>query len=185
MPKVQAINALEPQIEKLTDAELRAKTDEFRPRVQEHLSRFGGGNGSQPPAGEAGPEAEGEDDFDRIKRLEKERYDALQEVLDEILVEAFAVVREAGRRVLKMRHFDVQLIGGMVLHSGTISEMKTGEGKTLVATLPVYLNALSGRGVHVVTVNDYLAKRDSEWMGRLYRFLGLTVGVIVHDLDDQ
>ena len=106
-------------------------------------------------------------------------------MLDEILVEAFAVVREAGRRVLNMRHFDVQLIGGMVLHSGTISEMKTGEGKTLVATLPVYLNALSGRGVHVVTVNDYLAKRDSEWMGKLYRFLGLTVGVIVHDLDDE
>src|SRR5207247_1524 len=108
-----------------------------------------------------------------------------QEALNEILEEAFAVVREAGRRVLNMRHFDVQLIGGMVLHRGTISEMKTGEGKTLVATLPVYLNALSGRGVHVVTVNDYLAKRDSEWMGQLYRFLGLTVGVIVHDLDDQ
>ena len=106
-------------------------------------------------------------------------------MLDEILVEAFAVVREAGRRVLNMRHFDVQLIGGMVLHQGKIAEMKTGEGKTLVATLPVYLNALSGRGVHVVTVNDYLAKRDSEWMGQLYRFLGLTVGVIVHDLDDE
>ena len=100
-------------------------------------------------------------------------------------MEAFAVVREAGRRVLQMRHFDVQLIGGMVLHQGKIAEMKTGEGKTLVATLPVYLNALSGRGVHVVTVNDYLAKRDSEWMGKLYRFLGLTVGVIVHDLDDE
>ena len=106
-------------------------------------------------------------------------------MLDEILVEAFAVVREAGRRVLNMRHFDVQLIGGMVLHQGKIAEMKTGEGKTLVATLPVYLNALCGRGVHVVTVNDYLAKRDSEWMGKLYRFLGLTVGVIVHDLDDD
>src|ERR1022692_2274751 len=99
--------------------------------------------------------------------------------LDDLLVEAFAVVREAGRRVLNMRHFDVQLIGGMVQHKGMISEMKTGEGKTLVATLPVYLNALSGRGVHVVTVNDYLAKRDSEWMGKLYRSLGLTVGVIV------
>jgi len=185
MPNVQAINALEPEIQKLTDAELRAKTEEFRQRVQERLSRFGGGNGNQPPAGDASPEAEGEDDLDRIKRLEKEQYEALQEVLDEILVEAFAVVREAGRRVLNMRHFDVQLIGGMVLHQGTISEMKTGEGKTLVATLPVYLNALSGRGVHVVTVNDYLAKRDSEWMGRLYRFLGLTVGVIVHDLDDE
>ncbi len=105
--------------------------------------------------------------------------------LDDILVEAFAVGREAGRRVLNMRHFDVQLIGGIVLHRGSISEMKTGEGKTLVATLPVYLNALEGKGVHVVTVNDYLAKRDSEWMGRLYKFLGLTVGVIVHDLDDE
>ncbi len=100
-------------------------------------------------------------------------------------VEAFAVVREAGRRVLNMRHFDVQLIGGMVLHSGSIAEMKTGEGKTLVATLPAYLNALEGKGVHVVTVNDYLARRDSEWMGRLYRFLGMTVGVIQHELNDQ
>ena len=105
--------------------------------------------------------------------------------LDDLLVEAFAVCREAGRRVLNMRHFDVQLIGGMVLHKGKIAEMKTGEGKTLVATLPCYLNALGGKGVHVVTVNDYLARRDSEWMGRLYKFLGLTVGVIVHDLDDD
>ncbi|HLK63679.1 MAG TPA: preprotein translocase subunit SecA [Bryobacteraceae bacterium] len=105
--------------------------------------------------------------------------------LDDLLVEAFAVVREAGRRVLNMRHFDVQLIGGIVLHKGKIAEMKTGEGKTLVATLPCYLNALEGKGVHVVTVNDYLAKRDSEWMGRLYKFLGLQVGVIVHDLDDE
>ena len=105
--------------------------------------------------------------------------------LDDLLFEAFAVVREAGRRVLNMRHFDVQLIGGMVLHSGKISEMKTGEGKTLVATLPVYLNALAGKGVHVVTVNDYLAKRDAEWMGKIYRFLGMTVGVIVHELDDN
>src|SRR5579863_172579 len=105
--------------------------------------------------------------------------------IDDLLVEAFAVVREAGRRVLNMRHFDVQLIGGMVLHQGKIAEMKTGEGKTLVATLPCYLNALAGKGVHVVTVNDYLAKRDSEWMGRLYKFLGMSVGIIVHDLDDQ
>ena len=105
--------------------------------------------------------------------------------LDELLPEAFAVVREAGRRVLNMRHFDVQLIGGMVLHNGTIAEMKTGEGKTLVATLPAYLNALEGKGVHVVTVNDYLARRDSEWMGRLYRFLGMSVGVIQHDLKDD
>jgi preprotein translocase subunit SecA len=181
MPRVAAINALEPQMQKLTDDELRAKTDEFRQRIQERLSRFSGSNGNQP----AGAEADGEDDLDRTKRLEKEQYDALQEVLNELLPEAFAVAREAGRRVLNMRHFDVQLIGGMILHKGIIAEMKTGEGKTLVATLPVYLNALSGRGVHVVTVNDYLAKRDSEWMGKLYRFLGLTVGVIVHDLDDE
>jgi preprotein translocase subunit SecA len=181
MPDVQAINALEPQIQKLTDDELRAKTEEFRQRIQERLSRV-----SKTPEPEAvEPADDDKPDFDQQKQFEKQEYGAIQEVLDEILVEAFAVVREAGRRVLNMRHFDVQLIGGMVLHQGTISEMKTGEGKTLVATLPVYLNALSGRGVHVVTVNDYLAKRDSEWMGRLYRFLGLTVGVIVHDLDDE
>jgi len=107
------------------------------------------------------------------------------ESLDDLMIEAFAVCREAGRRVLNMRHFDVQLIGGAVLHRGRIAEMKTGEGKTLVATLPVYLNALEGKGVHVVTVNDYLAHRDSEWMGRIYKFLGLSVGVIVHDLDDM
>src|ERR1700744_4381939 len=105
--------------------------------------------------------------------------------LDDLLVPAFATVREAAKRTLGQRHFDVQLIGGMVLHEGRISEMKTGEGKTLVATLPVYLNALSGRGVHVVTVNDYLAQRDAEWMGQVYKFLGLTVGVIVHGLDDE
>src|ERR1700733_14319206 len=104
--------------------------------------------------------------------------------LDDLLVEAFATVREAAKRTLGQRHFDVQLMGGVVLHRGMIAEMKTGEGKTLVSTLPVYLNALTGSGVHVVTVNDYLAKRDAEWMGQIYRFLGLTVGVIVHDLDD-
>jgi preprotein translocase subunit SecA len=164
-PRVESINALEPEIEKLSDAELRAKTDEFRARIQERLAQVA----------EEGEPAQ----------IEKERDRVLAEVLDEILDEAFAVVREAGKRVLNMRHFDVQMIGGMVLHAGKISEMKTGEGKTLVATLPVYLNALSGRGVHVVTVNDYLAKRDSEWMGKLYTFLGLTVGVIVHELDDQ
>jgi preprotein translocase subunit SecA len=185
-PRVAAINALEPEMQKLSDAELRAKTDEFRKRIQERLSRVGGGDGNPPTGSDVATHAEDdENELDQIKRAEKEQYDALQEALDEILEEAFAVVREAGRRVLNMRHFDVQLIGGMVLHSGKISEMKTGEGKTLVATLPVYLNALSGRGVHVVTVNDYLAKRDSEWMGKLYRFLGLTVGVIVHDLDDD
>ncbi len=169
-PRVAAVNALEAGMRELSDEQLRAKTDEFRKRIQDRLASI--------------PE-EQEPDSDRIRQLEDERLKAINEVLDEILEEAFAVVREAGRRVLNMRHFDVQLIGGMVLHRGTISEMKTGEGKTLVATLPVYLNALSGRGVHVVTVNDYLAKRDSEWMGQLYRFLGLTVGVIVHDLDDR
>ena len=170
MPQVEAISALEPQMQQLSDEQLRAKTDEFRQRIQERL---------------AGLPDEPEADPDRRKQLEDERTKVINEALDELLVEAFAVVREAGRRVLNMRHFDVQLIGGMVLHQGKIAEMKTGEGKTLVATLPVYLNALSGRGVHVVTVNDYLAKRDSEWMGKLYRFLGLTVGVIVHDLDDE
>jgi preprotein translocase subunit SecA len=169
MPQVEAINALEPAMKKLSDAELRAKTDEFRKRIRERLAKV---------ADE--PEA----DPDRVKAIETERSLALKEVLDELLVEAFAVAREASWRVLNMRHFDVQLVGGMVLHQGKIAEMKTGEGKTLVATLPVYLNALSGRGVHVVTVNDYLAKRDSEWMGKLYVFLGLSVGVIVHDLDD-
>ncbi|MFZ0800262.1 MAG: preprotein translocase subunit SecA [Terriglobales bacterium] len=174
-PRVEAINALEPEIEKLSDDQLRAKTAEFRARIQERLS---------PIIDE--PEADTDlPDIDRLKEIEAERSAVLSAVLDELLDEAFAVVREAGRRVLNMRHFDVQLIGGMVLHEGKIAEMKTGEGKTLVATLPVYLNALSGRGVHVVTVNDYLAKRDSEWMGKLYSFLGLTVGVIVHDLDDE
>ncbi len=142
-PLVAEISALEPQIQVLTDEQLRGKTVEYRKRV-----------------------ADGES-------------------LDDLLVEAFAVVREAGRRVLNMRHFDVQLVGGMVLHGGKIAEMKTGEGKTLVATLPAYLNALEGKGVHVVTVNDYLARRDSEWMGRLYRFLGMSVGVIQHELTDQ
>jgi len=170
MPRVQAINALEHEIQKLSDEELRAKTEEFRKQVQERVAQIP----DEPDA-----------DHDRRKELDAERLKAVNEVLDHILEEAFAIVREAGRRVLNMRHFDVQLIGGMVLHQGKIAEMKTGEGKTLVATLPVYLNALSGRGVHVITVNDYLAKRDSEWMGKLYRFLGLSVGVIVHDLDDQ
>ncbi|CAB3779203.1 preprotein translocase subunit SecA [Paraburkholderia fynbosensis] len=140
---VAAINALEPQIEQLTDDQLRAKTGEFRQRV------------------------------------------ASGESLDKLLPEAFAVCREASKRVLKMRHFDVQLIGGMVLHYGKIGEMRTGEGKTLVATLPVYLNALSGRGVHVVTVNDYLAQRDAEWMARLYNFLGLSVGINLSQMDHE
>ena len=169
-PVVAKINVFEPAMQKLSDAELRAKTEEFRQRIRESVQRA------------APNEVEGQEEQSPIKG---KRDPVMEEALDEVLPEAFAVVREAGRRVLNMRHFDVQLIGGMVLHQGKISEMKTGEGKTLVATLPVYLNALAGRGVHVVTVNDYLAKRDSEWMGKLYTFLGLTVGVIVHDLDDN
>ncbi len=161
MPIVAQINALEPTIQALTDDQLRAKTAEFRQRIADTLK--------------------GIEDTSENK---DERYAAEKAALDDILPEAFAVVREAGKRAVGMRHFDVQLIGGIVLHSGKISEMKTGEGKTLVATLPCYLNALAGRGVHVVTVNDYLAKRDAEWMGKIYGFLGLTVGVIVHDLDD-
>src|SRR5213595_3805203 len=124
------------------------------------------------------------DEHLRAKTAEFRARLAAGETLDDLLPEAFAVVREAGRRVLNMRHFDVQLIGGAVLHKGKIAEMKTGEGKTLVATLPAYLNALGSQGVHVVTVNDYLARRDSEWMGRIYRFLGMSVGVIQHDLND-
>ena len=179
-PRVEAINALEPEIQKLSDEQLRGKTAEFRARIQERLSSIA----DEPEADTDRPDV-GFRNSDRQKEIEAERSEVLKVVLEELLEEAFAVVREAGRRVLNMRHFDVQLIGGMVLHEGKIAEMKTGEGKTLVATLPVYLNALSGRGVHVVTVNDYLAKRDSEWMGKLYSFLGLTVGVIVHDLDDE
>ncbi len=157
MPLVESIHALEPAIKQLSDEQLQAKTEEFRQRIRERL--------------------------DAIEDVDEKDL-ALKDILYEILPEAFAVVREGGWRVLQMRHFDMQMVGGIVLHQGKIAEMKTGEGKTLVATLPVYLNALSGRGVHVVTVNDYLAKRDSEWMGKLYTFLGLTVGVIVHDLDD-
>ncbi len=142
-PVVERINSFEPEIQKLDDAGLRAKTVEFRERL------------------------------------------AKGESLDDLLPEAFAAVREAGRRVLDMRAYDVQLVGGIILHQGCITEMKTGEGKTLVATMPIYLNALSGKGAHVVTVNDYLARRDAEWMGEVYRFLGMTVGSIVHDMDDD
>jgi preprotein translocase subunit SecA len=142
-PKVNAINALEAEVAKLSDEQLRARTDEFRAEL------------------------------------------AAGKTLDDILAPAFATVREAAKRTLGQRHFDVQMIGGMVLHEGAIAEMRTGEGKTLVATLACYLNALSGKGVHVVTVNDYLASRDSAWMGQIYKFLGLSVGVIVHGLDDE
>jgi preprotein translocase subunit SecA len=168
-PLIERIAALERETDRLTDAELRAKTDEFRKRIADRLA-------SLPSEPEASP--------DRLREIQKERELVVKEILEELLPEAFAVVREAGRRVLQMRHFDVQLVGGVVLHQGKIAEMKTGEGKTLVATLPVYLNALACAGVHVITVNDYLAKRDSEWMGKLYGFLGLSVGVIVHGLDD-
>jgi preprotein translocase subunit SecA len=153
--KVARINALEPEIAALTDAQLRAKTDEFRKRIADSV------------AGAA----------------EEERAEALKDAIEKLLPEAFAVVREAGKRTLRMRHFDVQLIGGMVLHYGKIAEMRTGEGKTLVATLPAYLNALGGRAVHIVTVNDYLAQRDAAWMGKLYGFLGLTVGVNIPQLE--
>ncbi len=151
MPIIEHINALEPEFEKLSDDELRAKTQEFKEILKNRRTSDN-------------PKAD--------KILEKE-------ALDKILPEAFATVREAGKRVLNMRHFDVQLIGGYFLHNGHIAEMRTGEGKTLVATLPAYLNALTGKGVHVITVNDYLAKRDSEWMGKIYKFLGLSVGVIL------
>ncbi|HEV7802286.1 MAG TPA: preprotein translocase subunit SecA [Burkholderiales bacterium] len=174
---VREINALEPEIARLSDEQLTAKTGEFRARIQERVAKV------QPAAtagNDAAPVAETQD-----AALDRARRDALEEILPE----AFAVVREAGKRVLNMRHFDVQLIGGIVLHNGKIGEMRTGEGKTLVATLPAYLNALAGVGVHIVTVNDYLAQRDSEWMGKLYRFLGMTVGVnlsqMEHDLKQE
>ncbi|HKV04035.1 MAG TPA: preprotein translocase subunit SecA [Candidatus Acidoferrales bacterium] len=157
-PLVVAINALEPEMQKLSDEELGARTPALRAEVEARL------------------EGLERDDPDYKRKT--------QEALEPAIVPAFAAAREAGRRTLGMRHFDVQLIGGIVLHHGKISEMKTGEGKTLVATLAAYLNTLTGKGVHIVTVNDYLARRDAEWMGPIYKMLGLTVGVIVHDLDD-
>jgi preprotein translocase subunit SecA len=181
-PLVAQINGLEPDLQKLTDEQLRARTDEFRARIKERLQEEDTEIARISGKLQNAPDQELRAEMDE---LSKRRLTARNEILEEILPEAFAVAREGGRRVLNMRHFDVQLIGGTVLHQGKIAEMKTGEGKTLVATLPVYLNALSGDGVHVITVNDYLAKRDSEWMGKLYRFLGLSVGVIVHDLDDD
>jgi preprotein translocase subunit SecA len=157
-PLVEAINALEPEMRKLTDTQLSAKTPALRAEVQARM--------------------------EELERDDPDYKQRLQDALEPALIPAFAVAREAGRRALGMRHFDVQLIGGAVLHQGKIAEMKTGEGKTLVATLPAYLNALTGKGVHIVTVNDYLARRDAEWMGPIYKMLGLSVGVIVHDLDD-
>jgi preprotein translocase subunit SecA len=158
LPIVQKINELEPSVKKLSDEELRGRTATFKERFQNAVADA--------------------PDLDERKRRERE-------LLDEILPEAFAIVREASVRTTGMRHFDVQLIGGVVLHEGKIAEMRTGEGKTLVATLPSYLNALTGRGgVHVITVNDYLAARDAEWMGQIHRFLGLEVGCIQNDMDD-
>ena len=157
-PRVAEISALEPEISALSDDALRSRLAGIRSRVQDAVRSL--------------PE-----------KLD-ERRTTVREILDAELVEVFAIVREAGRRALEQRHYDVQLMGGMVLHQGKISEMRTGEGKTLVATLPVTLNALTGRGVHVVTANDYLAKRDAEWMGRIYRFLGLTVGCIQNAMND-
>ena len=150
-PTIDFINSLEEEMTKLSDEELRAKTDEFKEELSKRKTST---------------------NKEEDRKLEKE-------ALDKILPFAFAVVREAGKRVLNMRHFDVQLIGGIFLHEGHIAEMRTGEGKTLVATLPAYLNALTGKGVHIVTVNDYLAKRDSDWMGKIFKFLGLTVGVVL------
>ena len=182
MPMVALINALEEDTKKLTDDQLREKTVEFRARIAERVAERLKGFENPDELKAAGQEA---DAREATERRAKEQAATERDALDELLPEAFAVVREAGWRSVQMRHFDVQLIGGMVLHQGKISEMKTGEGKTLVATLACYLNALAGHGVHVVTVNDYLAKRDAEWMGKIYEFLGLTVGVIVHDLDDN
>ena len=143
IPIVDKIESLEPEMEKLSDEELRGKTAEFKKRLAD------------------------------------------KETLDDILPEAYAVVREASKRTIGLRHFRVQLIGGVILHQGRITEMRTGEGKTLVSTLPAYLNALEGKGVHIVTVNDYLAKRDAEWMGQIHEFLGLTVGVILNSMDND
>ncbi|HWT82482.1 MAG TPA: preprotein translocase subunit SecA, partial [Candidatus Methylomirabilis sp.] len=167
-PRVQTISALESEIQRLSFADMRAKTAAHKERVAAVLAKAEETEGTAPESEDAVPEK---------KKLSPE----LEAVLDEILPEAFALCREVGRRVLTMRHFDVQLIGGMVLHEGKIAEMATGEGKTLVATLPVYLNALTGKGVHVVTVNDYLAKRDTQWMGPIYHALGLSVGVLQHE----
>jgi len=180
---VSRINALEPQTQALSDEQLRGKTGEFRQRYRAAIQDL------QAEYDRVEREYQQAKDNDsretlvhHMQRLEDQVRKQRRKALDEILPEAFAVVREAGRRVLGMRHYDIQMVGGMVLHEGSIAEMATGEGKTLVATLATYLNALTGEGVHVVTVNDYLARRDREWMGPLFEFLGLTVGVILHDM---
>ena len=176
-PTVADINARESELESLSDEALQARSLDLKEKVSAQVDQFYQEYDLN--------KRKNRDDIDATKRFEEELKKKKQEVLDNVLPEAFALVREAGKRVLNMRHYDVQLMGGIVLHNGKIAEMTTGEGKTLVATLPTYLNALSGRGVHVVTVNDYLAKRDSEWMGPIHEFLGLTIGVIVHDMDSR
>ena len=166
-PMVERINSLEDEISKLNDDELKSKTAYFKNIIENKLE----GVENKPIIAEDTAKMPG------VIRTSIDK--ATYEILDEILPEVFAVVREVSQRTLNMRHFDVQLMGGMVLHQGKIAEMKTGEGKTLVATCPIYLNALAGRGAHVVTVNDYLARRDAEWMGKIYNFLGMDVGVVV------
>ena len=180
-PLVEKINAFEPQYEKLTNAELRAKTDEFKKRIQEATAACRAALEENHAQAAAATGERREELKTEAEGIEKELRQAGAGVLDDILPEAFAAVREASRRTIGLRHFDAQLIGGVVLHEGKIAEMKTGEGKTLVATLPVYLNALSGKGVHVITVNDYLARRDVQWMGPIYHLLGLSVASIVHE----
>src|SRR5438105_8152115 len=170
---VAAINAFEEELEKLSDTELAAKTTEFRERLGVTAPDISHGQSYQGDL--SGAETE---EAEIARSEEQERTEERARALEEILPEAFAVVREASRRTLGMRPFDVQLIGGVVLHQGRIAEMKTGEGKTLVATLPLYLNALEWRGAHLVTVNDYLARRDAGWNGPLYHMLGMSVGVI-------
>ncbi|MCX7642709.1 MAG: hypothetical protein N2116_02725, partial [Armatimonadetes bacterium] len=182
--RIQAINALEPEVSRWSDEDFPRKTEEFRQQLQAYTAEIRAEYEAKLREYKACKEPEErfrlEEEVAKLDLAVKRKE---QEFLNSILPLAFAMVREAGKRTVKMRHFDVQLMGGIVLHEGKIAEMKTGEGKTLVATLPVYLNALTGRGVHVVTVNDYLAKRDAEWMGPIYEYLGLTVGYIQHFME--
>ena len=182
---VSRINALEPTISQFSDAQLKEKTNEFKQKYQEAIKDKKAELARLEEEYKKVTDSTQLDDLDvQFAKAKEELKNTRRKILDGILPEAFAVVREVSKRVLSMRHFDTQMIGGMVLHEGNISEMATGEGKTLVATLPAYLNALTGEGVHVVTVNDYLAKRDREWMGPVYEFLGISVGVIQHDVDN-
>ncbi|HTN72884.1 MAG TPA: hypothetical protein VMO00_17520, partial [Methylomirabilota bacterium] len=180
-PYVEAINSQEPEYQKLADAELREKTDEFKKRLQEATADLRKSLEEANAEALAADSEQREEFKNRLDELDKQTRQAEADALEELLPEAFAAVREASRRTIGLRHFDVQLIGGAVLHEGKIAEMRTGEGKTLVATLPLYLNALTGRGVHLITVNDYLARRDVQWMGPIYHKLGLSVASIVHE----